>query len=547
MLNTSLFGKFAIPHPSISTPMKIPKISVLLLLFSFSSTGVCSLYAQTLEEAVHLMLQQEPELRAVDLDSRSSFQDYKIARGDLFPQVTVNGSSGIRERDRSTDGLVSQSGDTLYSNQIGISIRQLLYDGGIVRNEVKASEAFYRSQRYLQMAEIEGRVVDLAEVYLEVIRVNRQLVAAQENVAVHREMRDKLAERQRNGGVRADTSLIDGRLSLAENSLFTQELAMANAKWRFARLTGIEPSSLTEPNYVPAGDDIESLDIAQNWNYLAADAALEAADYKRKSKKGLYSPNVYLDAGASRGEDTLGVRGRDDEVRALLVLSWDLYRGGANKATNQRERLQLAKAGELLRAAGQQREYQLRLLLAEKSGSRASTGSLEQYVDKLARVIDDYEEQFRIGQKELLNILDVRNEHYTARSRLIDSRFNEQTADFRILGIQGLLVERLIGDSIAEYVTVGDRKADRWYPGGDSYSATERPVLRKEIEVDGASNANGQAMSSSSSKPGLVILPSVNKGKPKSPVKGQAQETEPAPEPDPQKTSGFSRWFGGNR
>lgn len=420
--------------------------------------------AQTLEQSVHLMLQQEPELRAVDFDSKSSFQDYKIARGDLFPQVTLNGSSGVSERDRSTDGLVSQSGDTLWSNQVGLSIRQLLFDGGTVSNEVRASSAFYDAQRYLQMSQIEARVVDLAEVYLETIRVGRQVKAARENVAVHKEMREKLAERQRNGGVRADTSLIDGRLSLAENSLYTQELAMENARWRFKRLTGVEPSNITEPASLKTGSSLSELDVTQNWDYLAATSALEAADFKRQSKRGLYSPNVYLDAGASRGEDTLGVRGRDDEVRALLVLSWDLYRGGANKATNHRERLQLAKAGELLRAADQQREYQLRLLLAEKEGSRASTGSLEQYVDKLGRVIADYEEQFRIGQKELLNILDVRNEHYQARSRLIDSRFNQDVADYRMLGAQGRLVERLIGDSVADYVTVGNRRADKWYP-----------------------------------------------------------------------------------
>ena len=451
------------------------------ILFSFLSSAA----AQTLQQAVHLMLKQEPELLAVNLDSESAFQDWKIARGDLFPQVTLNGSSGVSERDRSTDGLVSRSGDSLWANQVGLSVRQLLFDGGIVSNEARASSAFYDSQRYLQMSQIEARVVDLAEVYMEVIRVQRQLTAARENVSVHKEMREKLAERQRNGGVRADTSLIDGRLSLAENSLYTHELAMKNAEWRFARLTGVQPESLTEPAKPWHAKTFESLDLSQNWDFLAASAALDAADFKRKSKRGLYSPNVYLDAGASRGEDTLGVRGRDDEVRALLVLSWDLYRGGSNKATNQRERLQLAKAGELLRAAEQQREYQLRLALAEKEGSTASTGSLKQYADKLSRVIDDYEEQFRIGQKELLNILDVRNEHYQARSRLIDSLFNEDTGAYRILGIQGRLVQHLIGDSIADYVTVGNRKADKWYPGSPNATIETEPSYSAKAPAPG--------------------------------------------------------------
>jgi len=492
----------------MTTKSPLPAYLVAIISLTFLSVS----QAQTLEQAIHLMLQQEPELRAVDFDSKSSFQDYKIARGDLFPQVTVNGSSGVSERDRSTDGLVSQSGDTLWANQVGLSVRQLLFDGGMVSNEAKASSSFYDAQRYLQMGQIEARVVDLAEVYLELIRVGRQLEAARENVAIHRDMREKLAERQRNGGVRADTSLIDGRLSLAENSLYTQELALENAHWRFKRLTGVEPSDIKDPAALHTGNSIEELDATQNWDYLATTAALEAANFKRKSKRGLYTPNIYLDAGASRGEDTLGVRGRDDEVRALLVLSWDLYRGGANKATNQRERLQLAKAGELLRAADQQREYQLRLLLAEKEGSRASTGSLRQYVDKLGRVIADYEEQFRIGQKELLNILDVRNEHYQARSRLIDSRFNEDVAEYRMLGIQGRLVERLIGDAIADYVTVGNRKADKWYPypAGETKTKRHRVQLATSDDISPPDNKHTISVKgkpSRSSQPVTVILP----------------------------------------
>ena len=106
LLFTSLFQ-----NPHMTT--KIFTFACCVGIYSLSSVAISN--AQTLEESVHLMLQQEPELRAVDFDSRSSFQDYKIARGDLFPQITANGTSGVSERDRSTDGLVSQSGDTLSS------------------------------------------------------------------------------------------------------------------------------------------------------------------------------------------------------------------------------------------------------------------------------------------------------------------------------------------------------------------------------------------------------------------------------------------------
>lgn len=121
--------------------------------------------AQTLREALCLMLEFEPELNAAEYDTLSNREDQKIVRSKLFPRLSLNASSGVSERDRSTDALL-QSGDTLLQSQIGLSLRQLLYDGGTAVNETRASRNTFLAQQHLEKAMIEERVVDLAEVYL---------------------------------------------------------------------------------------------------------------------------------------------------------------------------------------------------------------------------------------------------------------------------------------------------------------------------------------------------------------------------------------------
>ena len=55
----------------------------------------------------------------------------------------------------------------------------------------------------------------------------------------------------------------------------------------------------------------------------------------------------------------------------------------------------------------------------------------------------DYKEQFKVGQRTLLDLLDTENELYQARRDFLDAEFTEISAQYRILHAMGLLVESL--------------------------------------------------------------------------------------------------------
>jgi adhesin transport system outer membrane protein len=171
------------------------------------------------------------------------------------------------------------------------------------------------------------------------------------------------------------------------------------------------------------------------------------------SVKGNRAPKVYLDAGGSVGEDVSGIQGQDDEVRALLTFSWDLYTGGSRRATQRREYWQVQKAEELVVAAKEEAVYRLQLLRKEAEGSQSSVKSLGDYVNRLEGVLADYRERFKVGRQELLNILDIESELYNARSRLIDAKFNAETSAYRIAGAEGhLATQMLTEEEIRDYL-----------------------------------------------------------------------------------------------
>jgi len=406
--------------------------------------GAISLQAQTLKESVCLMLEFEPELNAAEYDTLSNREDQKIVRSKLYPHLSLNASGGYSQRDRSTDGLL-ETGDSLLQRRAGASVRQLLYDGGTAANEARSSRNTFLAQQYLEKSMIETRVVDLSEVYLEVIRTKRQIVLAEQNVGNHERMRNMLQERVSAGGSRADLALIQGRLGLATNTLATARLAARLAEGRFERLTGRLPVSLNYPEIPNIPASVDAIDLSNNHDYLAACEALEAAEHKARAAKGYAHPKVYFDAGANAGRDVNGVPGGDNEVSALVVASWDLFAGGYNTGMEKREHFQVGKYEELKKTADLERQYNLSVLWQEREGSKASILALSEYADELEGVVSDYQEQFQVGRQELLNILDVQSEYYTAKSRLLDAKFDSDTAVYRILGVQGLATERILG------------------------------------------------------------------------------------------------------
>lgn len=442
-----------------ATTKKPLLVATCLLLVVFPVFG----NSMTLEQAVRALLQHEPELMAVDADSRSSYHDFKMSKSAGLPTVSLTSDSGYSRRDRSTDAVVQTSSGGLYSRDIGISIRQLLYDGGQTKCRTAAAKEAYRAQRLLQMGIIEARVVDMAEVYMELIRLEDQLRAARENVSHHKEFRSMLVRREQQGGVRSDTSLIDGRLSLAENALATIHLSQDIAYSRFKRLTGTEPGALTRPKVPLVSGNASSLNLSGNWDYLAACATLKSATASMNAVKATHKPNFYFDAGATEGYDTIGVRGRDRDFRAIVGARWDLYQGGLRKSQVCREHWQVERARDLLRAADETRRHIVRDLFSEREGSTASRRSLEHYVLRLESVAEDYEKQFSIGNRELLNLLDIKNEQYQASTQLIDAKFNEEMSNYRLLGAQGKLIARLIGSDFSKYIGTGCSESDQWW------------------------------------------------------------------------------------
>lgn len=405
------------------------------LLLSLETQG------QSLAEAAKIVAGREPELRAAGHDSNAAFHQWQTTRSERKPHIYIDGSSGLSARNRSVDGLETSNGDPLFQRDIGLSVRQLLFDGGVAKNASRQAHAEWNVQQYLERGMVEERIVDLAEVYLELFRAREQISSANQNISAHNTILSKLRATEEMGN-KAEIALVQGRIGAAKRELELQKWALKQAENRFKRLVGHHPKNISMPKIPSLPGSKKATDLSNNFDYLAAAEGVKVSERRLTSLNGYNKPKVYADAGYGLGYDTAGIRGNDNETRALLTFNWDLHKGGQNKEMKRREISRIAKAQQLAQAADEQRQYRNSLLWDERSNAIEVGMALYEYKSKISTAADDYEDQFRqLGTQSLLSILDLQSEEFRAGSQLIDSRFERDTSVYRILGNQGRLSE----------------------------------------------------------------------------------------------------------
>ncbi|HUT50652.1 MAG TPA: TolC family protein, partial [Alphaproteobacteria bacterium] len=106
-------------------------IAVALALWAGPAT------ARTLEEAVRIIVNTNPEISAVRKNRRAIGEELRAARGLYFPQVDVRGAVGPEASlNGATRGRGKSGYDGMPRQEAGVVVQQRLFDGFFTDSEV---------------------------------------------------------------------------------------------------------------------------------------------------------------------------------------------------------------------------------------------------------------------------------------------------------------------------------------------------------------------------------------------------------------------------
>src|SRR5690606_17761685 len=235
----------------------------------------------------------------------------------------------------------------------------------------------------------------------------------------------------------------------------TEAANLHDASARYLRVVGDLPAAELVPtnlNGAPLPADVtRALDLAYQGNpgFHAAIKNIVAAQATVKVERAGYYPRAELRA---RQGTTLNNNGFDerfdddrygDEGVIELALTYNLYNGGANRAAIRRSLEEVNQARDQRDQACVDLRQSTQVAFNDSRRLTEQLMSLEQHRRASDKVRIAYSEQFNIGQRTLLDVLDAENEFFQA-SRAHVSALSELTiARARTLSAMGKLLPAL--------------------------------------------------------------------------------------------------------
>ena len=411
--------------------------------------GHCFQYANAIDlsDAVADAISAHPEVIEKVHVYRSVVSDRTIAQSGWKPSVDLEGSTGVYNTESPSTGNSSIEYD---SARLELSVTQNLFNGYDTTYQIEQTDARADAALLDLYDTADNIALQTIQAYIDVLKQQRLLDLALENVSSHEEILSQIKERNNSGvGRRSQLQQTEGRVARAYASLVAQQNNLQDSRTILHSLLGryVEPTSLIDPQLpvLPAGTLDELIDIALKkhpaMKVAESNIQVALADHKRSLSSNY--PNVDLRFAYEVGDDIGGLSGDTEEASITLNLNYNLYRGGADQAEQKKKISASYERKEFAARVRRQIINTLRLSWIADELLNSQLDYLSVHVVKAEETVESYHEEFFIGQRDLIDLLDAENELNSALNQKTEAFYDAVAARYRVYEGLGMAFEAL--------------------------------------------------------------------------------------------------------
>jgi len=413
-------GRRAQFRPPSLVPLSLRRLRAALLVGLLGGLAFARpALALTMQEVVLQALMDYPTIRVAEANRNVAELGIEQAEALHWPTVDLVGAGRV-------------SGDAV--SAVRPRARLNLYASGGIEAQIEREQLHSRSLANIEVQTREDVAFLVVQAWLRVVRAEMLLDVTRASLARHEELEgDFQAIAEIDVGRRYD--LIQARTRTEQVRLLVadREAEIALARAALARFVTIplpsERLSLPEHLLPPPGpEDATLARIDQHPAVLAAQLQLDSAQANTRVARAARQPRLDL-------ESTVGKDGATQ-----ILLTWPAFDRGADAA----ERAAVAQVGAdiaRLADARQQVAEDLRIARQEWLAVNRRAGIAEEQVVLANELALTYREQFKIGRRNLLDLLNAFNELFQAESAVAAARADSILSRLRIEYAAGRLVQ----------------------------------------------------------------------------------------------------------
>ena len=386
-----------------------------------SQTG----FGRTVARAV----EENPRLDASNADVLAARAREDGEAGGFLPRFSLGVTLG--------SGL---SGGSMALSPI-VELMQLVYDGGATASRRIAARARVfesRGARLEVAAALALEAVEAVEAWQNLVAARAQHDLARENEAAHRSLLAQVQERSEAGaGTQSDVLTAQARLADAVARRVQALSGRDRAEAVFREIFDRGATSLGAPPDAPTLSDVpDDRLIATSPRVRGIDASIKAAEADLAATRAARFPRVDLRTTGRRE-----VRGSGIDTDLDLLLDYDSGAPGQKAAAIRESEARLASlhadrdslAREIRRALAFARSDQRTGLVRVRAARDA--------VDANEATVAAGREEFSIGRRGLIGLLDAQRDLFEAGERLIVARREQALSGYVVLALTGDILD----------------------------------------------------------------------------------------------------------
>jgi adhesin transport system outer membrane protein len=325
-----------------------------------------------------------------------------------------------------------------------LSAKQNLYNGGADLNEYRKREHLQEAARYKYLEVVNDTIYQVAEAYINLLKQKEILNIAKETYAFHEETLKKAQEREASGiDVSSDLEKVKSRKVLSNVNLLAERNNYYDALYALESVINgkAKPTQMVVPTFnYKLPDSVEAM-LAQAYQYnptvIINKHNVKALRYDRAIANKAFLPTVDLEITKSL-EKKYGDKTEDnDDLSMMLTAEYNLFNGGNDMKKAEQTKINILKEESVYKNSMRLINEGVNLAWMKRDILAKQLPLIKDYKSSTVTVVKSYEEEFDLGRRTIIDVLDVKDTMQSAKVKLTQTAYGLISSKYKLVNFLG--------------------------------------------------------------------------------------------------------------
>lgn len=408
----------------------------------------------TVTDTIYGVLRHHRSLQGMQENRQVLEHELRRARAGFGPSVDVQGLAGGSLLSDNTTRNADLDKQMYGIGEISARLSQPIWDGFATRSRVRNAKSTLES--------VKARVFDTATTlsldgiiaHIDLLRRRALYELAQRNVAQHRAILAQTQDRTNLGAdTGSDVSQAQSRLMRALSNLSEAQAALLVAEDTYTRLTGMPPAARLQPVAMPPEtftgyEPVFELAEQHNPKLLAYMQDIRALQADRQLAESTFYPTINAEIGPTYSDRGGAYDRWIYSFDVVATMRWNLFNSGADVAETKAAAARIRQARQLMYDFRDDLKLDIESTWVNYLAAQDQYRNYSEAMKYADATRNAYLEQFQLGKRSLLDVLDAENELYSSSTLAETARGNILVGAYRLCALTGNLLPMLSIDLV---------------------------------------------------------------------------------------------------